>query len=117
MKIFSTKNNLNGEDFFKCRFYAKLHLLLNRRSIDKDMTMERVMNLPDEQIISLFLLGNRIHLDLIFKDVKKIYEEVSETDNMFIQALGKYVKSEDCSVVELEMLTRHLHEMGKEFQN
>ena len=60
MNIFKLKNNLVGEDFFNCRFLAKMHLLLNKNNIDKDMTMQRVINLQDEDLITLFFLGNKI---------------------------------------------------------
>ena len=47
-----------------------MHLLLLRNNVDTDITMNRVINLSDEDLITLFFLGNKAKTNLLFDEVK-----------------------------------------------
>ena len=45
VETFQLQNKLEGEDFFKCKFYAKLHLLIHKHKVHSEISMDQLVNM------------------------------------------------------------------------
>lgn len=117
MEIFRKKNNLDREELLHVRLFGRLHGLLLSNNFNPLPSMDSLITLKSDELISLFFLGNRHKINLIFNELKFIYDNVSGTENLFINAIKEFIESENCSPVELRLLMFSVDKKGKGFQD
>lgn len=119
---FQKHNNLNGEDLAHCTFYSELHLFMLREGVGEQPCMEKLLSLSEEDLIAVFFLGNEQKHDLILGKLRTLYDDplisAANVDelSLFDKVMQKFVDSENCSPVEMRLLTEAIKKMGPEFQ-
>jgi len=84
--------------------------------------MEKLLSLSEEDLIAVFFLGNEQKHKLILRELRNLYDDPLISRNsvddlsLFDGVMEKFVNSENCSPVEIRLLTDEIKEMGPEFQ-
>lgn len=71
-----------------------------------------LMQLTPEKLVACFFLGDRERIELLFQVIAEHYPSRAAF-NSIVEA---FVGSEECSKVELEMLTNYLRRSGEHYQ-
>lgn len=105
---FQKNNNLTGEELARCTFYSELHLFMRRYGVGNNMEMEKLLSLSEEDLVALFFLGNQQKHNLILRELRNLYDNSTSSENelsIFDSVIQKFVMSENCSPVEIKLLT------------
>ena len=116
VRLFQENLHLSGPDFDECRLYANMHYFMLKNNIfeGKKITLEGLIEMgkKPENLVALFFLGNRQKKEFILNEFRELYE--SSKDFNFI--LEKFIFSENCSRIELEILLKEVKQLSPDFQ-
>jgi hypothetical protein len=118
---FKTENKLKGEAYETVRLYTSMHkfMLKNEFCEKKDsrgFTTEELINFTSEDLVALFFLENRQRKEFLFNEFRELYVQLYGNPDKFNDVIRKFILSENCSRIELEIFIKEVLSKGVEFQ-
>lgn len=93
------------------KFMLKNDFCENKAS-RRSFTTEELMQFTPEDLVALFFLENRQRKEFLFNEFRDLYGNPEK----FNKVIEKFILSENCSRIELEIFIKELLNKGVEFQ-
>ena len=108
------KNKLKEPAIHDCKLYASMHYFMLKHEIipREKLEISSLTRLKPENLVALFFLENKQRKEHIFNEFKDLYTDKKE----FKEVLERFVQSENCSRIELEILMKEIIAKGRTFQ-
>ena len=124
VEIFKANNKLVGEAYKTVRLYSSMHkfMLKNDFCEKKDgrdkagFSIEELLQFTSEDLVALFFLENRQRKEFIFNEFRDLYVRLYGDAVEFNKVIEKFINSENCSRIELEIFIKEVLNKGVEFQ-
>ena len=79
-------------------------------------TTEELIQFTSEDLVALFFLENRQRKEFIFNDFRDLYVKLYNNSLKFNGVIEKFINSENCSRIELEIFIKEVLNKGIQFQ-
>lgn len=81
------------------------------------MSTDELVALKSEDLVALFFLENKQRKEFIFEQFRDIFVELYGGPKEFNEVIDRFITSENCSRIELEIFIHEIKAKPKTFQD